>query len=80
MFCSLVGGRCSGGADGCWGKFSFSTTGACSVVDGVDAGAAEICEHNVSFFNANHIFRMLDPDFWPTFGQSSLSSLEDFTI
>ena len=54
MFCSLVGGRCSGGADGCWGKFSFSTTGACSVVDGVDAGAAEICEHNVGFFNVNY--------------------------
>ena len=54
MFCSLVGGRCSGGADGCWGKFSFSTTGACSVVDGVDAGAAEICEHNVGFFYVNY--------------------------
>ena len=49
LFCSLVGGRWSGGADGCWGKFSFSTTGACSVVDGVDAGAAEICENGVSF-------------------------------
>ena len=74
MFCSLVGGRCSGGADGCWGKFSFSTTGACSVVDGVDAGAAEICEHNVSFFNENNIiysFKMLEPEFWPAFDQNS---------